>query len=152
MSTSADIDLVERVAAGSVEAAESFIDRFGSYVLAVVRSVCNDEDVVEDVVQRFFLHVLENDAQRLRKWRRGGSLAAYLGTVARRVTIDHLRWLGRDPHVNPDEDTVDPPDPDPDPEGLAAMHERAEQLERAMAQLRGRDRDLLERRLASVAS
>jgi RNA polymerase sigma-70 factor (ECF subfamily) len=92
----ADAALVAAVAAGSEDALAALYDRHGVAIHATAMRLSGDRTVAEDVVQEVFL-TLWNRADRFDP--AAGSLPAWLGTMARNRTIDHLRAAGRRPQI-----------------------------------------------------
>lgn len=92
----ADADLVAAVAAGSEDALAQLYDRHAAAIHAAALRMTGDRGVAEDVVQEAFL-TLWNRAERFDPDR--GSLAAWLGTIARHRAVDRLRAAGRRPRL-----------------------------------------------------
>lgn len=92
----ADADLVSAVAAGSEDALAALYDRHAGAIHATAFRMTGDRGVAEDVVQEVFL-ALWNRAERFDP--QLGSLAAWLGTIARHRAVDRLRAAGRRPRL-----------------------------------------------------
>ena len=92
----ADAALVAAMAAGSEDALASLYDRYAPGIHATALRLTGDRGVAEDVVQEVFL-TLWNRAERFDP--AIGSLAAWLGTIARHRAIDRLRAAGRRPQL-----------------------------------------------------
>ncbi len=92
----ADDALVAAVAAGSEDALAELYDRHAAAIHATALRMTGDRGVAEDVVQEVFL-TLWNRAERFDPER--GSLAAWLGTIARHRAVDRLRAAGRRPRL-----------------------------------------------------
>lgn len=92
----ADAVLVAAVAAGSEDALAELYDRHVAAIHATALRMTGDRGVAEDVVQEVFL-TLWNRAERFDPDR--GSLAAWLGTIARHRAVDRLRAAGRRPRL-----------------------------------------------------
>ena len=88
--------LVAAVATGSEAALASIYDRHVSSIYATAFRLTGDRSVAEDVVQEVFL-TLWNRAERFDS--RVGSLAAWLGTIARNRAVDRLRAASRRPQL-----------------------------------------------------
>jgi len=137
--------LVDRLLVGDPEAADLFVTRFSRLVWAVlVRDVGLVHPQGDDVFQDLFLRLWEDDYRRLRNWSGEGDFASYLVTIVRHLAIDHVR--GRRPErenplPRPDEQD-EPGTLAPGPEELARLEEQYEAIERALAGLSERDRDL----------
>ena len=92
----ADTALVAAVAGGSEDALAALYDRHAAAIHATAMRLAGARQVAEDVVQEVFL-TLWNRADRFDPGT--GSLMAWLGTMARNRTIDHLRAAGRRPQL-----------------------------------------------------
>lgn len=92
----ADADLVAAVAAGSEDALAALYDRHAASIHATALRLTGDRQVAEDIVQEVYL-ALWNRADRFDPGR--GSLAAWLGTIARNRAVDRLRAAGRRPRL-----------------------------------------------------
>jgi len=93
---SADAALVAAVASGSEDALAELYDRHAAAIHATAFRLTGDRQVAEDVVQEVFL-ALWNRAERFDP--QLGSLAAWLGTIARHRAVDRLRAAGRRPRL-----------------------------------------------------
>ena len=133
---------------GDKAAWDAFVLQYSSLVYHTIKrtlSLYHAEaraDLVEDLLQEFFLSILREDLKKLRQFRgdRGCSLASWLRVVPARLTIDFLRQQ-RPP-------TVDVPDSlpsaQPDPPDSLADNERSARLSQALEGLPTRDRLFLE--------
>jgi RNA polymerase sigma-70 factor, ECF subfamily len=92
----ADAALVAAVASGSEDALAELYDRHAAAIHATAFRLTGDRQVAEDVVQEVFL-ALWNRADRFDP--AVGSLAAWLGTIARHRAVDRLRAAGRRPRL-----------------------------------------------------
>jgi len=88
--------LVAAVAAGSEDALASLYDRHANSIFATAYRLTGDRSGAEDVVQEVFL-TLWNRAERFNP--AIGSLAAWLGTIARNRAVDRLRAASRRPQL-----------------------------------------------------
>ena len=97
-STPPDTDavLVAAMVAGSEEALATLYDRHAMGIHATALRVTGDRGIAEDVVQEVFL-TLWNRAERFDP--QIGSLAAWLGSIARNRAIDRLRAASRRPRL-----------------------------------------------------
>lgn len=93
---SAEAALIAAVAAGSEDALAVLYDRYVAALHATAFRLTGDRQVAEDVVQEVFL-TLWNRADRFDP--NLGSLAAWLGTIARHRAVDRLRAAGRRPRL-----------------------------------------------------
>jgi RNA polymerase sigma-70 factor (ECF subfamily) len=91
-----DAALVASMAAGSEDALAALYDRHASSIHETVLRLTGDRGIAEDVVQEVFL-TLWNRADRFDA--EIGSLAGWLGTIARHRAIDRLRAASRRPRL-----------------------------------------------------
>ena len=84
--------LLRQLIAGSETALATLYDRYSASIFATAHRTSRDRSVAADVVQETFL-ALWNRAETFDPSR--GSLIAWLSTIARNRTIDHLRAAGR---------------------------------------------------------
>src|SRR5262245_23865117 len=94
----ADGCLVRALIGGSESAFETLYDRYSASIFATAQHASRDRGVAADVVQETFL-TLWNRAEAFDPSR--GSLIAWLSTIARNRTVDHLRAGGRRPAPAP---------------------------------------------------
>jgi RNA polymerase sigma-70 factor, ECF subfamily len=88
----ADGCLLTEMIAGSESAFGALYDRYSASIFATAQHAARDRGVAADVVQETFL-TLWNRAEQFDPSR--GSLIAWLSTIARNKTVDHLRASGR---------------------------------------------------------
>ena len=91
-----DTALVAAVAAGSEDALVTLYDRYAPGIHASALRLTGDRQIAEEIVQEVFL-TLWNRAERFDP--DVGSLAAWLGTIARNRAVDRLRAAGRRPKL-----------------------------------------------------
>lgn len=91
-------NILPRVAAGGAGAMNLCIDRYGPLVWTLVRRHLGDCTEAEDLVQEIFTEI----------WKKAAvfdpdlaSEATYIGLIARRRSIDHLRRRERQPGFDP---------------------------------------------------
>src|SRR5690242_1010886 len=84
--------LLHELIDGSESAFATLYDRYSASIFATAQYVSRDRGVAADVVQDTFL-TLWNRAESFDPSR--GSLIAWLSTIARNRTVDHLRAAGR---------------------------------------------------------
>ncbi|HYN48075.1 MAG TPA: sigma-70 family RNA polymerase sigma factor, partial [Candidatus Nanopelagicales bacterium] len=92
----ADAALVAAVAGGSEDALAALYDRHAPGIHATALRLTGDRGIADDVVQEVFL-ALWNRAERFDP--AIGSLAAWLGTIARNRAVDRLRAASRRPQL-----------------------------------------------------
>lgn len=87
-STERDVELRARLVAGDEGALSTLYDDYGSFVFGLALRVTGDRRAAEDVVQEVFVRVWERpalfDPER-------GSMRSWLGTLAHRRAVDHVR-------------------------------------------------------------
>lgn len=99
-------DLLDRVIAGDPRAVDSFVRRYARLVRHTVgRSAPLQSQDADDVTQRVFIKLLDDDCRRLLEWR-GPSLEAYLCQIARNEAISFARQNIRPGHDSIDDDTA----------------------------------------------
>jgi RNA polymerase sigma factor (sigma-70 family) len=93
-----DGPVLPRVAAGEPQAMELCLSRFGDIVWAIARRYIKNQAEAEDLVQEVFIEV----------WKKAASFnpaiaseTTFVGLIARRRAIDHLRRQGRKPDFEP---------------------------------------------------
>ena len=93
-----DRALVEAVIAGDPEAIDRFVRRFARVVYWIAqRDTRLGRQDADDVVQRVFIRLLDDDARRLREWR-GRTFEPFLRQVARNEAISFARENIRSGH------------------------------------------------------
>jgi RNA polymerase sigma-70 factor (ECF subfamily) len=120
ISRRSDIDLLAGFAAADASAASAFVARFGPAVDAVARAVVHDPLMAEDVAQltfeRAFRQAGQYDADR-------GSVATWLGSIARHAALDQNRRHRRRPTAPLDEIVTSARSHQPDPADTVARHD-----------------------------
>lgn len=95
-----DRDLIEAVIAGQPAAIDRFVRRYARVVCWIARRDTRlGRQDADDVVQRVFIRLLDDDARRLRDWQ-GSEFEPYLRQVARNEAISFAREnirAGHDP-------------------------------------------------------
>jgi len=133
-----EVSLADRVRGGEEGAEEEFVIRFHRrvYVMALART--RDPEVAEDLAQEAMLGVL----QGLREGRLidGEKLSGYVRGAAKNLINNHFRVRGRTTveGVIPEREVGQD-----DPEQLVAERENLEIVERALAELKPDDREIL---------
>lgn len=104
--------ILPRVAAGEPRAMNLCIDQYGPLVWGLVRRYVKDAAEAEDLVQEVFTEI----------WKKASSFnpdvaseSTFIGLVARRRAIDHLRRQGRQPGFEPLDAAVSVPLPESSP-------------------------------------
>jgi RNA polymerase sigma-70 factor, ECF subfamily len=134
-----DPDLMRRVAGRDGEALAVLYDRYAPRVYGLCLRILNETQLAEDILQEVFVRVWER-ASLFEQSR--GSVAAWVMGITRNSCIDQLRRLqarpvAADPPAMPDalpfEESL--ASEGADVPGLAAEHERASLVRRALAEL-----------------
>ena len=99
-----DIELVTRLAAGDDAALEAILDAHQDAVVRFARTVTRDRNAAHDAAQEAFIRLWRNP-----KSFAGGSLRAWLFTVARNVALNEFRSTRR--RTARIEKVVQPPQP-----------------------------------------
>lgn len=127
-----DEEVVARVRAGDVAIFEVLMRRHNSRLYRVVRSVIKDEAEAEDVMQQAYLRAYA----ALNGFEGNSSFATWLTRIGLNEALGRLRkgrWL--EPVDELPERTENWMEPAPTPEDLAASHETARLVERAIDRL-----------------
>lgn len=131
---------LSRVARGDQQAFERFYDATLPRVFAIVRRVCADAALAEEVVEDVYVQVWR-EASRFDVSR--GAALAWLLMMARSRALDALRR--REPAVvmAEPESLIDEPDADADPLGLLAAMRRDSEVRQVLALLPVRERQMI---------
>ncbi|MCA9194309.1 MAG: sigma-70 family RNA polymerase sigma factor [Planctomycetales bacterium] len=102
-----DRSLLARCLAAEEGAWEEFVDRYVALITHVVSSLAKQRENLpvaqipdcwfDDIVADVFLELLEQDFQVLRKFRGQSSLGTYLVVIARRIALNRIYELQRQP-------------------------------------------------------
>lgn len=90
--------ILPRIAAGEARAMNLCITEYGPLVWGIVRRSVNDSAEAEDLVQEVFTEIWKKAASFDPKI---ASESTFIGLIARRRTIDHLRRQSRQPGFEP---------------------------------------------------
>jgi RNA polymerase sigma-70 factor (ECF subfamily) len=137
-----EVRLVSRLLSGDALALEQFVETYRRFITSILNRQPNlySQDV-DEVYQRFLLHIWEDGYRRLRQWRGTRSLRSYLGAIARNLARDYRRERHRNTDMAPDCDVAVMPAPQ-----TRGDWGRVGVLKAAMGKLSERDRDLIHRR------
>jgi RNA polymerase sigma-70 factor (ECF subfamily) len=137
-----EMRLVSRLLSGDARALEQFVETYRRFITSILNrqpSLCSQD--VDEVYQRFLLHIWEDGYRRLRPWRGTRSLRSYLGAIARNLARDYRR----ERHRNPDNAAAREMAVIPIAE-TRGDRTNVGVLKAAMGKLSERDRDLIHRR------
>jgi RNA polymerase sigma-70 factor (ECF subfamily) len=148
--TNIDRELLRRCLAKQPGAWNDFVDRFLGLIYHVVQhtahlrsAVLKPEDT-EDLAAEVLLQLVANDYAVLRQFRQNSSLATYLTVIARRICVHELARRAAAREVQPSGGT--PPaeaeaEADDQPRGASLEH--LEEVERLLAKLPSREREVV---------
>ncbi len=134
--------LVSRLLSGDARALDQFVQTYRRFITSILSRQPNlyPQDV-EEVYQRFLLHIWEDGYRRLRPWRGTRSLRSYLGAIARNLARDYRRERHRNLDNAADCEIAVVPAVE-----MRGEWSRVGVLKAAMGKLSDRDRDLIHRR------
>jgi RNA polymerase sigma-70 factor (ECF subfamily) len=137
-----EMRLVARLLSGDTRALEQFVQTYHRFITSILSRQPNlySQDV-DEVYQRFLLHIWEDGYRRLRPWRGTRSLRSYLGAIARNLARDYRRERYRNPDNASDREMAVIPAAE-----MRGDWNRVGVLKAAMGKLSERDRDLIHRR------
>lgn len=127
-----DEELLRRLGDGDVAAIEELYDRYARVLYPLAFRILRDRAEAEDLVHDAFVAVTERAGQYVRE---RGTVAAWLITLVRNLTIDRARRRDRRGNIARDVVAFEPLEPSPTPEtlvGQSALHHR---VSRALASL-----------------
>ncbi|MGO8992682.1 MAG: sigma-70 family RNA polymerase sigma factor [Polyangiaceae bacterium] len=127
-----DGELLRRIGAGDVAALGELYDRYGGVLFPIAARILRDRTEAEDVVHDVFVTVADRAAQYATE---RGSVAAWLVTLARNLSIDRMRRRDRRGALARDVVAHEPVAAVPDPESLSADAAERARIRRAMARL-----------------
>ena len=133
-----EMSLADRVQAGEREAEEELVQRFYRKVLVMAIIRVGDRQVALDIAQETMIGVLE--ALRQSRVNDQQHLAGYVYGTARNLINNHFRVRAR---TKTEGAVLDREVAKDDPEQEAAERERLEMVERALAELKPDDREIL---------
>lgn len=143
--TPLDRDLINRCLAKKSGAWNDFVDRFLGLIYHVIqhtahlRSVVLKPEDTEDLASEILTQIISNDYAVLRQFRGDASLSVYLTVIARRICVHELARRAAAKEVQPPSDVPEPAEEEPVSTGL----ERLEEVERLLAKLPGREREVV---------
>jgi len=134
-----DGEYVARLRDGDAEVQRHFTSYFGDLLRIKLGARVRSAALVEDARQETFLRVLA--ALRQEKLQQPERLGAFVNSVCNNVILEMFRTEGR--HAPLEDDTPEPQDHRDDPEQHFVTKQNKEQVERVLAMLPEKDRDLL---------
>jgi RNA polymerase sigma-70 factor (ECF subfamily) len=139
--TTTDADLLRRIGEGDVGAVAALYDRYAPSMLAIAVRIVRDRTEAEDVVHDSFVLVGERAGQYVAE---RGSVAAWLITLVRNLSIDRRRRHERRGAIARDVFAHEPAVADADPEVRALAANERERVRLALARLPDVQRATLE--------
>lgn len=127
-----DEELVRRLGAGDVSAIEVLYDRYAQILFPLAMRILRDRAEAEDLVHDAFVVLTERANQYVRD---RGTVAAWLITLVRNLTIDRTRRRDRRGALARDVVSFEPVEPVPSPEQLAGDRSTQGKVSRALATL-----------------
>jgi RNA polymerase sigma-70 factor, ECF subfamily len=154
--TNVDRELLKRCLSHHPGAWNDFVDRFLGLTYHVIRhtahlrSVTLSPEDVEDLAAEILLQIVAGDYALLRQFRGHSSLATYLTVIARRICVHELarRTAARDVQGAPGADLDTVPARAPVREEV----EDREEVEKLLARLSGREREVVRLRFVEGRS
>ncbi len=127
-----DEELIRRLGAGDVSAIEVLYDRYAQILFPLAMRILRDRAEAEDLVHDAFVLLTERANQYVRE---RGTVAAWLITLVRNLTIDRTRRRDRRGALARDVVSFEPVEPARTPEMLAADRSTQGKVSRALASL-----------------
>jgi RNA polymerase sigma-70 factor (ECF subfamily) len=142
-----DAVLVRRLAAGEEEALGLLYDRLGRSVYALCLRIVRDTGAAEELTQETFVRLWRSaasfDVER-------GRVSTWLLRIAHNLSLNEIRRRQSRPVVAPEvewetaSNLLADPSPEGDPAQVSSMHERAEVVRSALAELPAPQRQAIE--------
>ena len=127
-----DEELIRRLVEGDVAAVEVLYDRYAQILFPLAMRILRDRAEAEDLVHDAFVVLTERAHQYVRE---RGTVAAWLITLVRNLTIDRTRRRDRRGALARDVVSFEPIEPAPSPEAIAADRSTQGKVSRALASL-----------------
>jgi RNA polymerase sigma-70 factor (ECF subfamily) len=134
-----DDSYLERLKAGDPAVQHHFVSYFSELLLIKLRARCLAPQVIDDVRQETFARVL-TVLRREQGVRSAERLGAFVNSVCNNVLLEQYRSSARSDALD---DHPEPPDKTIDMDGALISEETARQVKQVLAQLSGKDRELL---------
>jgi RNA polymerase sigma-70 factor (ECF subfamily) len=141
----ADRELVDLLVQGDWQAADRFVRLNQHLVMSVLRRFrMLPREEREDLFQRVFLKLFEDEFRVLRQWNRTTNFAAFLRKISRNVAIDEIRRQKGLPEIEDlEEADSDKADERADPEVIAVHTELRRKLLECLQRLPPGDQEIL---------
>ena len=141
-----EAELMGKISNRDIQALESIYDMYSGLVFSLIRSIIDNKETAEDLLQEIFVQIWEKahlfDATR-------GNVCQWIIRLTRNRSIDTLR--SRNYQTNtallslPDEDHMLPQKEQSNPLDATILKERSEQIRNAMNQLSAEQREVIEK-------
>lgn len=136
-----DIDLLQRIASGDVNAVGALYDRYSPTLFPIALRIVRDRAEAEDVLHDAFVAVNERASQYASE---RGSVVAWLVTLVRNLSIDRTRRRDRRGTLAREVLPHEPPASVRDPERLTSEASERAKIRRALDSLPEAQRQTLE--------
>ena len=127
-----DEELIRRLVDGDVSAVEVLYDRYAQILFPLALRILRDRAEAEDLVHDAFVALTERAHQYVQE---RGTVAAWLITLVRNLTIDRTRRRDRRGALAREVVSFEPIEPVPSPEALASDRSTQGKVSRALASL-----------------
>ena len=123
-------ECMERIRKKDKSALKEIYEEYVSFIYHVVLDMTGNRESAEDITSDFFIKLWE----KADGYKSGGAHKGYMATIARNMTIDHMRkhkrevLTGADPDEGADDQISAAPDPGPTPEDKTVSDMRVEQV------------------------
>lgn len=144
--TNLDRELLRRCLNKQPGAWNDFVDRFLGLIYHVVQHTAHQRSMplkpedTEDLAAEVLLQIVANDYAVLRQFRGNSSLATYLTVISRRICVNELARRSAAREVQPAAEAVAA---EPEADDQASGLERLEEVERLLAKLPSRERQVV---------
>lgn len=141
--TEDDITLMQRLATGEDLALNELMLRWRERVAAFLLRMVGDHATAMDLAQETFVRLYTSR----RSYKPAAAFSTYLFHIAANLARSHARWKGRHPTVRLENDAGElvhePHDPALPPDEAAALQEKAQAVQQAIAALPADQREAL---------
>jgi len=127
-----DEELLRRIGTGDVSAAGELYDRYSKVLFPIALRILRDRAEAEDLLHDAFVAVAERAGQYTRE---RGTVAAWLITMVRNLTIDRTRRRERRGAIARDIVAFEPMEPVADPETLVGNQSSRAKIAQALSAL-----------------
>ena len=152
-------DFIQRCIAGEPGTRDEFVTEYSGLIRFAIAAVLRHRGIqllreeIDDLTHNVIVSLFDRDCRKLKMYegRNQASFATFVRVCATRLTLDHLRALGRRPQIAPDQQSgddardvlADTPDAALGPEEQASISEDLLTLRRLVAELSPREQLLV---------